>query len=338
MNQASSSTRSAGTATMKAWQVKEWCTPDGMTFDEIARPVPGPGEVLIKVEAAALNFLDTLIIQGKYQMKPPFPFTPGCEVAGTVAGAGAGALKQPGDRVCAMVPVGGYAEFCLARDASAALIPRAISFQSAAAVPIVYPTAWLALQDFARLQPGETVLVHAGAGGVGLAAIQLGTSMGARVFATAGSDEKCAVCREHGADMAFNYERPGWMEEVRAATGKSGVDVVVDMVGGAVTEASLKLMAWRGRLAIVGFAGGTIPSIATNRLLLRELRMGGIYWGGYAGQAPEKVHGIFAEIFKLMAEGKLEPIISKTFPLSEAPAAMMSLGNRGTVGKVMLVP
>jgi len=324
---------------MKAWVVKEWCEPGEMRFEELPTPVPGPRQVLVKVEASALNFLDTLMIRGKYQVKPPLPFTPGVEMAGVIEAVGAGSRFAPGQRVCGNVGTGGYATHAILADAAAAPIPDQLSFAEGAALPIVYPTAHLCLQDAGRLRPGETVLVHAGAGGVGLAALQLARVWGAgKIIATAGGAEKLAVCKAHGADFAFDYGTDAWVDQVKEVTGGNGADIIIDMVGGKIAESSLRLLAWRGRLIIVGFAGGTIPSLPANRLLLKAASAIGVFWGETVKREPQTARAVFEDLFGLLARGKIRPVVSSAYQLADAPRAMVDLETRKTYGKVVLLP
>ena len=324
---------------MKAWVVNQWCEPQEMRLEELPTPQPGPGQVRVKVEAAALNFLDTLMIGGRYQVKPHFPFTPGVEVAGLIEAVGENSRFKPGMRVCGNLPTGGYASHAILEDRSVAPIPDNLGYAEGSALPIVYPTAHACLRDAGRLQPGETVLVHAGAGGVGLAGIQLAKVWGAgRIIATAGSADKLAVCKAHGADEAYDYGSEAWVDQVKQTTGGKGADIIIDMVGGNIAESSLRLLAWRGRLIIVGFAGGTIPNLPANRLLLKSASAIGVFWGETVKREPETARAVFADLFDLLAQGKIKPVISHRYKLSEAPQAMLDLAGRKTHGKVVLVP
>lgn len=324
---------------MKAWVVKQWCEPEGMSFEELPTPAPGPKQVRVKVEAAALNFLDTLIIGGKYQVKPPFPFTPGVEVAGTIEAVGEGSLWKPGVRVCGNLSTGGYATHAILDDGAVAPVPDTLNFAEASALPIVYPTAHLCLKDAGRMQAGETILVHAGAGGVGLAAIQLAKTWGAgKIIATAGGAEKLAVCEAHGADLAFDYATDAWVDQVKEATGGKGADIIIDMVGGKIAEHSMRLLNWRGRLIVVGFAGGAIPNLPANRLLLKSASAIGVFWGELVRREPKTATAVFQDLFSLLSQGKFKPVVSGTYKLSEAPRAMRDLANRKTHGKVVLLP
>jgi NADPH2:quinone reductase len=323
---------------MKAWVVKQWCKPEEMEFAEVALPEPGEGQARIRVEAAALNFLDTLMIQGLYQVKPPFPFTPGVEIGGVVDAVGSGSKFAPGDRVCAMIGTGGFAQYALASDREMVRLAPSMSTLEGSVFPVVYGTAHLALRDGARMRAGETVLIHAGAGGVGLASIQVAKAWGGKVIATAGGPEKVAVCREHGADVAIDYNAEPWLERVKEATSGRGADIVIDMVGGEVTEQSVRVLAWRGRLMIVGFAGGKIPAIPANRLLLKSASAMGVFWGGMRAQEPTVTDGVMADLMAMYERGELKPVVSKTYPLAHAPQALADLATRRTHGKVVLVP
>ena len=327
---------------MKSWIVREWCEPHQMKFEESPSPVPGPKQVRVKVEAAALNFLDTLIIKGQYQVKPPFPFTPGVEVAGVIQAVGSESRWKVGMRVCGSVGTGGYATEAIVDDGAVLAIPDNLDFPAASAIPVVYPTAHLCLRDAGRLKEGETVLVHAGAGGVGLAAIQLARAWGAgTILATASSSEKIAVCLREGADQAFDYSQSAtfpWHEQVKKTMGGKGVDIIIDMVGGEIAEHSLRVLAWRGRFITVGYAGGTIPNLPANRLLLKAASAIGVFWGETAKREPGLASSVFKDIFELVSAGKVKPAVSATYPLSRAPEAMVDLAKRKTYGKVVLVP
>ncbi len=322
---------------MKAWLVKQWCGPEGLEWAETPTPEPKEGQVLIRVAAAALNFLDTLMIQGRYQVKPPLPFTPGVEISGTVERAGAGTDFRPGERVCALLDWGGFAECALAQAGDLIRLPDGVDLVGGAVMPVVYPTAYRALKQRAQLRAGEWVLVHAGAGGVGLAAIQLAKAWGAKVIATAGSAKKVAVCREQGADWALDYSDAGWVEEVKTLTEGRGVNVIVDPVGGDVTDLSMKCLAWEGRIVIVGFASGRIPQIPANRLLLKCAAAMGVSTGDTRAKQQEITRGIFQDLFAMLQKGQIRPLVSRRYPMTEAPQALKDLASRETVGKVVLV-
>jgi NADPH2:quinone reductase len=321
---------------MKAWRVNDWCEPEEMELSDIPAPEPGPQEVRIRNTAAALNFYDILMVQGKYQVRPPLPFTPGNEVAGTIDAIGAEVTGfNPGDRVQAIASSGGYAEYSLAPAAKTFRIPDSMSFAEAAAMTVVYQTSYFALKDRAELKAGEWLLVHAAAGGVGVSAMQIGQAMGARVIATAGSEEKLAFCLSEGAAHALNYRDANWVEQVKQITGR-GAHVIYDPVGGEIFDLSTKCIAPEGRLLVIGFAGGTIPTIAANRILLKDMSVVGVYWGGYVERHPEYFHQTQAALLAMYEAGKIKPAVTATWPLSEAPAALRALAGRHTTGKVAL--
>ncbi len=323
---------------MRAWVVERLTAAGEMALRDIPVPRPTGDSCLLRVEAAGVNFLDTLMIRGQYQVKPPPPFTPGIEVVGTVVAPGPDSPYAAGERIAAMVDIGGYAEYAAVPRLTSARVPEGMSIRDAAGLPIVYPTAFLALRQRAALRAGETVLIHAGAGGVGSAAIQLAKHWGARVIATAGGAAKVALCRELGADAAIDYRAEPLADAVRRETGGRGVDVVIDPVGGEVTRESLRCLAWGGRLVIVGFAGGSIPDLPANRLLLRNASALGVYWGAYATHHPDIVADVFRDIFALHREGVIRPLVRDVFPLEQAERALAAIASRETVGKVVLFP
>jgi NADPH2:quinone reductase len=323
---------------MRAWIVEQVLPAGEMRLAELPRPVPGADQCLLQVQAAGVNFLDTLMIRGQYQVKPPLPFTPGIEVSGLVAEVGPESPYKIGDRLCAMCDHGGFAEYAIVPRIGSQKLPVEISSRDGVALPIIYPTAHLALRHRARLRSGETVLVHAGAGGVGSAAIQLAKHWGARVIATAGGSEKAALCLQLGADVAIDYAAEPLLDALRRVVGSAGVDVVVDPVGGQVAIDSLRCLAWGGRLIIVGFAGGGIAELPTNRLLLKNAGALGVYWGEYRRHHPELVSEVFAELFELYRTGIVRPLIRDVFPLTDAERALTALAARKTVGKVVLEP
>ena len=272
---------------MKAWRVHAWGEPESMTLEEIPEPAPWPAQVRIRNRAAALNFFDILQVQGKYQVKPPFPFTPGAEVAGIVDAVGAAVnTNRVGDRVMAMTHGAGFAECSLAPASSVFAMPAAMSFEEGAAMPIVYHTSYFGLTHRTRLLEGEWMLVHAGASGVGMSAIQIGKALGARVIATAGSAAKVEFARAQGADHALDYSDAAWVDRVKEITGR-GADVIYDPVGGDIFDLSTKCIAPEGRLLVIGFASGRIPSLAANRVLLKNMSLVGVLWGGYVQAHPE---------------------------------------------------
>ncbi|MEI4280519.1 NADPH:quinone oxidoreductase family protein [Klenkia terrae] len=317
---------------MRAWRVHSLGDPaDVMTLDEVPEPEPGPGQVKVKVLAAALNFPDILMAQGTYQEKPPLPFTPGLELCGQL---------PDGSRVLGS-PSGGpgaLAEYAL-MDADAAWpVPDGMGDAQAAALYITYQTGYVGLHRRAALQPGEWLLVHAGAGGVGTAAIQLGKAAGAQVIATAGGPKKTAVCTELGADHVIDYLSEDFVARVKEITGGHGADVVYDPVGGDVFDGSTKCIAFEGRIVVVGFTSGRIPAAKANHLLVKNYSVLGLHWGLYRSKDPGRIADVHQALCDLFAEGKIDPLIGQTLPMDQAPTALASLGDRGTVGKVVLTP
>jgi NADPH:quinone reductase len=322
---------------MRAWQVNEWCEPEGMAWREIPVPTPGPGQVRVRNRAAALNFFDILQIQGKYQVKPPFPFTPGAEIAGEIDAVGEGVSGwKPGDRAVAASNGAGFAEQTVVDAGRVFPIPEGMDFAQAAALPIVYQTSYFGLKDRAEIREGEWLLVHAGASGVGMSAIQLGRAFGARVIATAGSEEKLKFSSRQGAEHVLDYRDAAWVDQVKKIIGR-GADVIYDPVGGEVFEQSTKCIAPLGRLLVIGFASGTIPSIAANRILLKNMSVMGVFWGGYVQLHPEYVGNTHRALARLWSEGKIRPEVSNTYPLAEAPRAMRDLAARRVLGKAVLL-
>jgi NADPH:quinone reductase len=322
---------------LKAILCRQYGPPEGLTLEDRPSPVPGPGEVVVRVRAASLNFPDLLIIQNKYQLKPPPPFSPGSELAGVVARVGEGVSGvAPGDRVMAVTGYGAFAEEVTVDAARLVPVPGAMDDQTAAAFLLTYGTCDHALRDRGRLAAGETLLVLGAAGGVGIAAIEVGKALGARVIACASSEEKIAACREHGADATINSTSEDLREAIKRITAGRGVDVVLDPVGGPQTELALRSTAWRGRLLVVGFAAGEIPNIPLNLTLLKGCSIVGVFWGEFARREP----GAFAESVALLgrwyAEGKLKPHVSGTFPLERAQDAFQLLASRKVIGKLVL--
>ncbi len=311
--------------------------PESLVVEEVAAPVAKPGEVAIAVKAASVNFPDVLIIQNKYQVKPPLPFSPGSEVAGVITGVGDGVTDlKPGDRVLAFTTYGGFAEAVAAERRRVFAIPDAMDFVSATAFGLTYATSEHALRDRGALQHGESLLVLGAAGGVGLAAIEIGKALGARVIACASTQGKLDVCRQHGADDTINYATEDLRERVRALTAGRGVDVVYDAVGGPYTEPALRSLAWRGRLLVVGFAAGDIPKVPLNLTLLKGCAIVGVYWGEFARREPSRAADAMQLLFRWFMEGKLKPHVEATFPLERASDALVRLANREVRGKVVL--
>lgn len=323
---------------MKAWQVHDWCEPDGMKLSTVPLPEPGPLQVRIRNRAVSVNFFDLLQIQGKYQVRPAFPFVPGAEVSGEVDAVGPEVTTlHKSDRVMAMTAGGAYAEYSLADSYRAFEIPDGMGWEEAASMPIVYHTSWFALNKRAALQAGETLLVHAGASGVGMSAIQIGKALGAKVIATAGEPEKLEFARGQGAEHAINYSDPEWVERVKEMTERRGADVIYDPVGGDIFDLSTKCIASEGRLLVIGFAGGRIPNIQANRILLKNMSVVGVFWGEYATRRPWYLRETQNALEKLYAEGKICPSVSCTYRLSEAPKAIEDIAHRRILGKAVLI-
>lgn len=324
---------------MRAVVVERWMEPSELRVRAVAEPALEPDGVVVDVRAAGCNFFDILLVQGRYQMKPPFPFVPGAELAGVVREVGADVRGfSPGDRVLASLPLGAFAERAAVPARALLRMPEGMSFAEAASFPIVYPTSWAALVFRAALRAGETVLVHAAAGGVGIAAVQIAKALGARVVATAGGPDKLEVARRAGADVVIDYRGGDWPEQVRAASGGRGADVIYDSVGGEVFDASLKCIAWNGRLLVIGFAGGKIPEVKANRILLKNIAVVGLHWGAYAIHEPERIPQTFDALFRLYGEGKVRPVIYRSYSLDEVPAALEALGSRKSYGKIVITP
>jgi NADPH:quinone reductase len=323
---------------MRAWQVQELGEPtSAMRLVEAEPPKPESGEVTVDVRVAALNFFDVLLCQGSYQERPPLPFTPGAEVAGEVVEAGERTDFEAGQRVMALpaTPRGGFAERVVVPAESVFPIPEEMPFESAAALPISYGTAHFGLHRRANLKEGEAVLVHAGAGAVGSAAIQLAMAAGARIIATAGSPEKVEICRRLGADVVVDYNDADFVEAVKEATAGRGADVVFDPVGGNVFDRSRRCVAFEGRLVVVGFASGRIADAPTNHLLVKNYSVVGLHWGLYRRIIPESVWKINRELMHLYEERKIDPLIFRTVPFEEVPQALELLASRKSWGKIL---
>ena len=324
---------------MRAIVVDRWMEPRELALRELPEPEVGPGSLGVEVRAAGCNFFDILMVRGEYQVKPPFPFVPGGELAGVVTAVGPGVDGfAPGDRVLASAGLGAFAERAAVPARGARRMPEGMSFDEGAAFPIVYPTSYAGLVHRARLRAGETLLVHAAAGGVGIAAVQIGKALGARVIATAGGADKLEVARRAGADVAIDYRGGDWADRVRDATGGRGADVIYDPVGGDVFDASLKCIAWNGRLLVIGFASGRIPEVKLNRVLLKNIAIVGLHWGAHAMHEPERIPEAFDALFALYREGRIRPVIYRSYALAELPAALEALGSRHSYGKVVVRP
>lgn len=324
---------------MRAVVVDRLMEPREVTVCDVPEPHPGPGEIAIAVRAAGCNFSDILMLQGRYQIRPELPFVPGREAAGVVAEIGAGVSGiAVGDRVLAFTHLGAFAEKVVVSAADAFSMPAEMPFEHGAAIPIVYPTSHAALVDRAGIRPGETLLVHAAAGGVGLAAVQIGRALGARVIGTASGEDKLAIVRAAGAEVAIDYREQDFVPIVLEATDGRGADVIYDPVGGDTTDRSLRCIAWKGRLLVVGFAGGEIPEIRANRIMLKNIAVVGLHWPVYAEKEPETVRAIHEDLMRLYARGDIRPLIHATHPLERVGDALGDLADRRTVGKVIIVP
>ena len=323
---------------MHAWRGHAYGPPESLVWEEVPDPELLDGHVRIEVRASAVNFPDVLFVAGTYQVKPEPPFVPGFEVSGVVVESRSAELPA-GTRVSARLGgSGGYATHAVADAALVSVLPPAMPFEDAAALTLTYQTGWFALHRRARIAPGEWLLVHAGAGGVGSAAIQLGKAAGARVIATAGGARKVEVCRSLGADVAVDYQSQDFVSVVKQTTDGHGADVVFDPVGGEVFDKSTRCIAFEGRIVVIGFTSGTFPVARANHLLIKNYGVLGLYWGLYSVVEPEAVRAAQRELFRLYGEGKIKPLVSETLPFSRAPEAMLRVSGRASVGKVVLVP
>lgn len=326
---------------MRAWQVSKLGDPrEALRLVELPKPIPAAGEVLIRVEAAALNFLDILLCQGKYQEKPPLPFTPGAEISGTIEAVGDGVSLKEGERVLATPPLpkGGFAEWVSVPESHVYPIPDSLTWNEAAAMFITYQTAYYALHRCAKIRPGEVLLVHAGAGGVGSAAIQLGLAAGARVIATAGGPEKVRLCKQLGAETAIDYRAEDFVQVVKDRTDGRGADVIFDPVGGDVFDRSRKCIAFEGRLLVIGFAGGRIADAPTNHALVKNYSIVGVHWGLFRRRMPDQVAATHRKLMNLYEQGAIRPLIYKNFSFEELPEALHLLADRKTWGKLVVNP
>jgi len=322
---------------VKAMVAKAWGGPESLVLEDLPLPALGERDVRIRVHAAGLNFPDTLIIAGKYQVKPALPFAPGMECGGVVEAVGEKVRDfKAGDRVLATLVNGAFAEAVITNAANVFKIPDSMSFEIAAGFPITYGTTIHALQDRGRLKPGEILLVHGAAGGVGLNAVELGVAMGATVIGTVGSDDKAAIVKQYGAKHVINYSNESIKDRVKELTDGKGADVIYDPVGGDAFDQSLRCIAWDGRLLVVGFASGRIPEAPANLALIKGCSIVGVFWGAFAAREPQKNRANFAALFSLFEQGKLKPHVSVTFPLAQVPQAMQALLSRKTTGKVVI--
>ena len=330
---------------MKALQCIELGGPDKLEINEVDSPSAIPGHVVIDVKSGSINFPDVLMIQGLYQFQPPLPFTPGGESAGIISEVGEDVTKfKVGDKVFAMTGTGAFAEKILAHEASCTLIPDSMDYDSAAALSMTYGTSLYALKQRANIQPGETLLVLGASGGVGIAAIELGKAMGAKVIAAASTQDKVDMCMAHGADEGFIYpsgnldrdQQKELSNKIKELTGGMGANVVYDPVGDSYSEPCLRATAWEGRYLVIGFAAGEIPKIPLNITLLKGCQVVGVFWGAWVGMCPDENNKNFAELFKLHAEGKINPEVSQKYTLENSADAFLHLANRKAKGKVII--
>jgi len=323
---------------VRAVVCEKWGPPESLVVREVPEPRALPGQVVIDVRAAGVNFPDVLVIENKYQFKPQLPFTPGGEVAGVVSEVGEGVEGlSVGDRVLATTGFGAFAERVAARAEGTFRIPDGMDFPTAACFLMTYGTSHHALVHRAALRPGETLLVLGAAGGVGLAAVEIGKLLGARVIAGASSPEKLETCRERGADELVDYTREDLKQRVRELTGGAGADVVYDPVGGDLSEPALRATGWEGRFLVIGFASGTIPRIPLNLPLLKGCQIVGVFWGAFVGREPERFRAEVEELFSWFEQGRLAPLVSATYPLEEAGRALREMADRRVRGKVAVV-
>ena len=324
---------------MKALVCKTWGPPETLVLEDRPDPVAGPGQAVIHVHAAGVNFPDALIIQNKYQFTPTLPFVPGSECAGVVESVGEGVERvKPGDRVIAVIESGAFAGKVAASAAALTPLPEDVDFATGAAFLLTYGTAYHALAGRAALKQGEVLLVLGAAGGVGLAAIEIGKALGARVIAGASSPEKRNICREHGADEVIDYAAAELKAALSALTSGKGVDVVFDPVGGPVTEAALRNCAWRGRHLVIGFASGEIPRVPANLTLLKGCALIGVFWGRYVKTEPAAWASDLQTLFRWLREGRLRPHVAQRYPLERGAEALAALLARKALGKLVITP
>ena len=327
---------------MQALVVQEHGPLESLTLMERPDPVPGPGEVLVDVHAASINFPDLLVINGTYQFLPPRPFSPGKDFSGVVSEVGAGVTTcKPGDRVSAQIEFGAYAQKCVVREKNCHVMPDHMPYSDAAAMGLVYLTAHFALVERARYRAGEVVLITGAAGGVGLAAVQVAKALRATVIATVSTDEKAALAKANGADYIVRTDvtdlRESLRDQVAQAIGKRGVDIIVDSVGGAVFDASLRTIAWSGRVIVVGFASGRIPEVKAGYLLVKNIAIIGLQWSSYRERAPDHVREVQQELFRWYEAGKVKPHVMATYPLRDYVQALRAVRDRTVTGKVVLM-
>jgi NADPH2:quinone reductase len=323
---------------MKAQVCEKWCEPDELVYKEVEDPSPKSKELLIQIKSIGVNFPDILLIQGKYQRRPERPFIPGVEISGVVESVGPDTSKfKVGDRIMAVCWLGGYAEKVVISENDAFSMPPSFSFEEAAGFNVTYQSSYFATVVRGKLQKGENLLVHSGAGGIGSAAIQIGKAVGAKVFATCGSSEKMEICKQLGADVVFNYvEDKTWNKKIRKEYG--GADVVIDPVGGEILKNTLTCMNFEGRIVVVGFTSGSIADVPSNMLLLNNSSILGVYWNLYYENHREQINQAMNQMNTWINEGKLKTLVSKTFPLKDAPKALHWISQRKSFGKLILIP
>jgi len=322
---------------MRAVLVKEWGDPSSLSIERIETKVPGPGEALVAIHACGVNFADTLMIAGKYQIRPEFPFSPGLEIAGVVTQVGKGVTHlRPGTRVLGICDYGGYAEEVTVNASMLFPIPDEMDYVKAAAFPVAYGTSHLALEHRANLQPGEVLLVLGASGGVGLTAVEIGKRMGATIIAAASTKEKLKLTQKYGADYIINYTEENLRERVKKITGGRGADVIFDPVGGDIFDEAVRAINWEGRYLVIGFAAGRIPELAINLALVKNFSLVGVYWGAYAAKDPQVLAGSLEKLLGWYKHGALNPHISKTFSLENTADALNTLMNRKSTGKVVI--
>lgn len=323
---------------MRALICNEYTGIDSLTVDELPDPEPTKGMALVRVKAAAVNFADSLVVAGQYQMKPDLPFAPGSELAGEVVDTGGIEGLEVGSRVAGFIGFGAMAELALVPETALLLLAPGTSFEEGAAIPVAYGTSYHALVDRGQLQPGETLLVLGASGGVGVAAVQIGKRLGARVLAAVSSDEKEQMAIENGADHVIRYDRTPLREGIAESTDGEGVDVVYDPVGGEATEQALRSTKWDGRLLVIGFAAGEIPLIPLNLPLVKGNSIVGVFWGRHLSEDPAGEASNFKTIMEWVGDGTLRPVVSKTFPLEEGRDAISWVAGRKALGRVVVAP
>ena len=323
---------------MHAWLCENPTGVDALTWTKLPMPVPKAGEVLVEIKAASLNFPDLLIVQNKYQNKPPLPFVPGSEYSGVVRELGEGVNNlHIGQHIACLSGTGGFATHTVAPAALCLPLPAGFPFVDAAAFIMIYATSHHALVDRAQLKAGETVLVLGAAGGVGTSAIQIAKAVGARVIAAASTEEKCALCKSIGADATINYSAENLREAIKTLTAGKGPDVIYDPVGGDFAEPAFRSIAWRGRYLVVGFASGAVPALPLNLALLKGASIVGVFWGGFAKQEPKASAAMMAELGNWYMQGKIKPVIDSTMPMADLKAAYSQMGSRDVKGKLVMV-